>query len=155
MKQEYREAFTEVYEIIKLMPTELSDKIPNEFIKMLEEEKDSTYYPNFKEPIENEKLKDETVVILGLIYREFLCSEEEKEDFKKREANELRKFEQELNEKMREKYNPDDLFKRNKSKIKKDIDINDKDNVTIYKKEKWYEKIINIIKKFFGKNSKK
>ena len=78
MKQEYREAFTEVYEIIKLMPSELSNKIPDEFIKMLEEERDNTYFPKIREPIENEILKDETIVLLDLIYRDFLCSEGEK-----------------------------------------------------------------------------
>ena len=151
MKQEYKEAFTEVYEIIKLMPTELSDKIPNEFIKIIEEEKDSTYYPKIKEPIENEKLKDETVVILGLIYRDFLCSEEERKFLLEKEERELKEFEQELDKKMREKYNPDDLFKNNKKKIKGDLNSNSKDNVIIYKKEKWYKKIIDIIKKFFKK----
>ena len=52
---------------------------------------------------------------------------------------------------MREKYNPNDLFKNNKMKIKHNLNSSSKDNVTIYKKEKWYEKIITIIKKFLGR----
>ena len=92
MKQEYKEAFTEVYEIIKLMPSELTSKIPDEFIKMLEEEKDNTYFPQIKEPIENEKLKDETIVILGLIYRDFLCSREERRNLQEKDAKELKEF---------------------------------------------------------------
>lgn len=151
MKKEYKEAFTEVYEIIKLMPSELSNKIPNEFIKMLEEEKDSTYFPKIKEPIENEILKDETIVILGLIYRDFLCSKEERKKLQEKDARELKEFEQELDKKMREKYKPDDLFRKDKTELKNDLDFTNKDNVTVYKKEKWYKKILNIIRRIFNK----
>ena len=51
MKQEYREAFTEVNVIIQLMPEELVDKIPSRFRVMLEEEKDKNYHPHIKEPL--------------------------------------------------------------------------------------------------------
>ena len=78
MKQEYRKAFTEVNAIIQLMPEELVDKIPSKFRVMLEEEEDKDYYPNIKEPLEEQKLKEETIIILGLIYRDFLCSPEER-----------------------------------------------------------------------------
>ncbi len=151
MKQEYKEAFAEVYEIIKLMPSELTSKIPDEFIKMLEEEKDNTYFPQIKEPIENEKLKDETIVILGLIYRDFLCSREERRNLQEKDAKELKEFQEELDKKMREKYNPNDIFKKNKIDDEKIQNISKTDNVTIYKKEKWYKKILNMIKRIFNK----
>ena len=82
MKEEYRQAFAEVYEIFKLMPQELLDKIPENFYQMIEEERDTLYNPNIKEPIENQTLKNETVIILGLIYRDFLCSPEERKECK-------------------------------------------------------------------------
>lgn len=84
MKQEYKEAFTEVIEIIKMMPNELANKIPSKFKKMLEDESDKEYNPNIQEPLEQQKLKNETIIILGLIYRDFLCSLDEKEDYKKK-----------------------------------------------------------------------
>ena len=37
------EAFTEVNEIIKLMPEELVSKIPNKFREMISEERDMQY----------------------------------------------------------------------------------------------------------------
>ena len=40
MKREYKESFTEVNEIIKMMPKGLADKIPNKFKDMLEKERD-------------------------------------------------------------------------------------------------------------------
>ena len=51
LKQEYRKAFTEVNEIIKIMPNELVEKIPIKFRQMIEEEKDTEYNPNIKEPL--------------------------------------------------------------------------------------------------------
>ena len=57
MKQEYKEAFTEVNEIIKMMPIELVNKIPSKFREMIVEEKYKNYIPDIKEPIEKCKLK--------------------------------------------------------------------------------------------------
>ena len=48
MKEEYRIAFTEVNEIMKLMPIELINKIPSKFREMIEEEKDNNYIPDIK-----------------------------------------------------------------------------------------------------------
>lgn len=78
MKPEYREAFEEIYEIFSLMPKELLKKIPTKFYEMIEEERDTNYSPNIQEPLEKQKLKNETIIILGLIYRDFLCSLDEK-----------------------------------------------------------------------------
>ena len=78
MKQEYKEAFTEINIIIKMMPDELAKKIPGKFKEMIENERDTNYMPNIQEPLEKQRLKNETIVILGLIYRDFLCSPEEK-----------------------------------------------------------------------------
>ncbi len=78
MKKEYMEVFSEIYEIFKLMPQELLNKIPQKFCEIIKEERDKEYIPNIKEPIENQKLKDETIILLGLIYRDFLCSTDER-----------------------------------------------------------------------------
>ena len=42
----YSIAFEEVYEIFKLMPKELLNKIPIEFQKIIEEERDKNYFAN-------------------------------------------------------------------------------------------------------------
>ena len=92
MKEEYRIAFTEVNEIMKLMPIELINKIPSKFREMIEEEKDNNYIPDIKEPIEKCKLKNETIIILGLIYRDFLCSQDERKKLQEKNARELQKM---------------------------------------------------------------
>jgi len=116
LKQEYKEAFTEVNEIIKMMPIELVNKIPSKFREMIVEEKYKNYIPDIKEPIEKCKLKNETIIILGLIYRDFLCSPDERKKLQEKDARELQEVEKAIEEEIREKYNPDDIFK-NRNKI--------------------------------------
>ena len=148
MKQEYREAFSEVNEIFKLMPKELVNRIPKKFREMIEEEKEETYYPNIQEPLEEQKLKNETIIILGLIYRDFLCDENERRKLQEKDAKELAEVEQEIEKEMRQKYNPDEIFKR-KSHTR-DVKGQEIETHMILKEEKWYKKIFNIIKRIFG-----
>lgn len=149
LKQEYSQAFTEVYEIFKLMPRELLDKIPNKFIELIEEERDTQYNPNIREPIENQNLKDETVVILSLIYRDFLCEGEKKRKLQEKDAREIQLFQEKFEKELREKYNPDDIFKnRNNKKIEYEPPVEENKMITI-QEEKWYQKIFNIVKRLF------
>lgn len=83
MKQEYREAFSEISEILNLMPVGLLNKISRRFCEMIEE-KAKTYCPNIQEPLEKQKLKDETIIILGLIYRDFYVMKMKGENYKKK-----------------------------------------------------------------------
>ena len=148
MKQEYRKAFTEVNAIIQLMQEEIVDKIPSKFRVMLEEEEDKDYYPNIKEPLEEQKLKEETIIILGLIYRDFLCSPEERKELQEKDAKELQEVKMAMEQEMREKYNPDDIFK-NRRKDNPEEQSYTGNTSMIVVEEKWYQKIFQIIKKLF------
>lgn len=153
MKQEYMEAFAEVNEIIKLMPTELVNKIPVKFREMIEEEKDKTYIPDIKEPVEKCKLKNETIIILGLIYRDFLCSPEERKKLQEKDAKELQQVQKNIEDQVRQRYNTKDLFKkRNRNNIEQSQNIEEITSIAVVQEEKWYKKIFNIIKRFFKKN---
>lgn len=153
MKQEYKQAFTEVYEIFKLMPKELLSRIPNKFIEMIEEERDKEYYPKIQEPIENQKLKNETIIILGLIYRDFLCDAEEKKRLQEKDAREMQKVQQEIEREMREKYNPDNIFKNRQTTKQETTSTSNYQTqhteMIKYQEQKWYQKIFNIIKGIF------
>lgn len=144
------EAFTEVNEIIKLMPNELVNKIPSKFREMIEEDRDKEYNPKIQEPLEKQKLKNETIIILGLIYRDFLCSEEERKKLQEKDARELQDVQQKIQEEIRQKYNPDDIFKsRNKIEEQR---VQEENRLIVLKEEKWYRRIFNIIKKLLKKN---
>ncbi len=146
MKENYREAFSEISDIFKLMPTGMLDKIPNRCKQMIEEEKSTTYKAQIKEPLEECVLKEETIIILALIYRDFLCDKTERKKLKLRDAKKIGEAEAEL----REKYNPDDLFK-NKISMQQNFDNNDTNLPIEIKDEPFYKKIINLIKKVFRK----
>lgn len=150
MKHEYREAFTEIYEIFKLMPQKLLDKIPKKFYEMIEEEQDKEYVTSIKEPLEEQKLKNETIIILGLIYRDFICSHEEKKRLQEKDARELQEVQKALEDEIRQKYNPDDIFK--KKVVEEQTQQNVETRMMVIE-EKWYKKIFNIIKNLFNKNS--
>ena len=107
----YSIAFEEVYEIFKLMTRELLNKIPIEFQKIIEEERDKNYFANIQEPIENCKLTNETIILLGLIYRDFLCMPEERKKLQENEARELNEIQAEIENKLKEKYNPNEAIR--------------------------------------------
>ena len=146
MKEVYREAFSEIDEIFKLMPISFINKIPIKFRDMIHNEKSKEYQPIIEEPLENYTLKDETIIILSLIYRDFLCSKEEKERLKMRDAQRMKEVEEEL----REKYNVDNLFK-NRQQVHENKQTEINNSLLVIEEEKWYKKIFNIIKKLFKK----
>ena len=152
MKPEYKEAFEEIYEIFSLMPKELLNKIPTKFYEMIEEERDINYYTNIKEPLEKQKLKNETIIILGLIYRDFLCSPDEKKRLQEKDAKELQEVEKALEEEIREKYNPNDIFKNGNKNVSKTTQNFEETRMTVVQEEKWYQKLFNLIKNLFHGN---
>ena len=146
MKEIYREAFVEISEIFKLMPNIMLDKIPNKFKQIIENEKSTTYTSNIKEPLEQCILKEETIIVLSLIYRDFLCDKEEKARLQYRDAQKIKEAENEL----RERYNTDNIFK-NKVKTNIDNTTETRKNLSLvkYEEDKWYKKIFSIIKRIF------
>lgn len=150
MKEEYRRAFSEVYEIFRLMPNELIKKIPNKFYKMIEEERNIEYTPEIQEPLEKCKLMNETIIILGLIYRDFLCSADEKKRLQEKDAKEMQEVKKALEEELRQKYNPDDIFKNRNIQPENKIQENyEEKSIAVIQEEKWYQKIFSIIKNIF------
>ena len=152
MEPEYREAFEEIYEIFSLMPKELLDKIPTKFYEMIKEERDTSYFSNIQETLEKQKLKNETIIILGLIYRDFLCSPDEKKRLQEKDAKEFQEVEKALEEEIREKYNPNDIFKNRNKTISETTQASEDTRITVVQEEKWYQKLFNLIKNLFDRN---
>lgn len=142
MKEIYMDAFSEVNAILNIMPSNLYNKIPLKFKQMISEYKNNSYNPRIEEPVENFKLKDETKIILSLIYRDFLCNDEEKERLKARDAQKL----QEEEEQLREKYNPDNIFNNRKTE---DFETVAEPVAMVEYKESFFTRILNKIKNIF------
>lgn len=141
-----RKALSEVSVIINNIPEELKARISNNFKNTIEKEKDKEYNPDVNELVMNNKMLPETVIILGMIYRDFLCSEAEREILK-REEQEV--AEKQYKENI-EKYSYENLFKKSENEELNDKKEN-KELALIEIKPKWYEKVLeffrNILKK--------
>ncbi len=149
MREQYFKAFAEVEQIIMLMPKGLQDKIPGKFKKLLSTWKDPNYIVTIKEPFEEYNIMEETKIILAVIYRDFLCSKEEKREIQLRDSEKLKEYEEEL----RQKYNPDDLFKNKKNDIQEYKNTNIEETAIVeYKEKNFLQKIFDKIKHLFKKN---
>jgi len=130
--EDYKKAFTEVYLILLEMPEEFKKNIPIKFIETLKKERDEKYTPNISNILETNNLLPESKAILGLIYRDFICTKEEKENLLQKEKKNIYKDIQ----------YKEDIF--NKNEIK---NIVKEETSLIEVKESFYKKII----KFFIK----
>lgn len=149
MREQYLKAFSEVEQIIELMPEGLQKKIPEKFKNILSTWKDKNYVPNIQEPFEECNIMEETKIILAVIYRDFLCSEKEKEEIKLINSQQLQEYEKEL----REKYNPDDIFKNKKNNQIKIEETQTRETAMVeYKEKNFLQKIFDKIKHLFRKN---
>lgn len=97
MTELYREAFTEVNEILKYLSEDLLKKIPNEFIDNIKENMSTSYvlkYDNTK-GINEQELKQETRAILSVIYRDYICNEDMKKEIIQKDRKEWFELEKE------------------------------------------------------------
>lgn len=148
---EFEEASAELNEILGYLPTEYVEKIPFKlrefFIKVKKDDYVSKIDP-YKQ-LDEQELKPKTKALLTVIYRNYWCSEEERVELDKILIENDKKYE----EKLREKYNPDNIFKK-KDNDKVVGEINET-NVVIYNNMMWYQKaflfISNLLKKIFNK----
>lgn len=144
-------AFAETYDIIKHSDISIQSKISPKFMNLLMSAKDNSYRVNIDyEKTLDEQIQHETKVILGIIYRDYLCTPEKRQELIKNETELLERIEKEKNE----KYSVDNLFKnrQNQPNIQQQQtnQSNEQNEIIEYKKEKWYEKIVKFFKNLFG-----
>lgn len=144
---EYSMAATEVLEVLKNFKKEDVEKISPQFLEFLKSKKLDNYKAefDFSKPITELELRGSSKAMLGMIYRTYWCNEEEKKEYDKL----LRKNSIEHQKQLREKYNPDEIFKKS-NMVKNKKELASQNNGIIKKtEEKWYEKLKAIIVKFF------
>ena len=75
LTKEYKKACQEVSQIIKMLDKDELAKLPSNFIKMIEKEKDRKYNVQISNdiPLYEQNLLKETKSILAVIYRLYLC----------------------------------------------------------------------------------
>lgn len=147
-----KEIYSEVYQILNLLGNEYIDKLPTTLINMLREKREFSYNPSYTDdiPLNEQNIKKETMSIIVLLYLNYWC-EDDNERLKVKKI--LMENENRYQEKLRDNYNPDNIFSNNN-----DIDIVQKDQklaLVEINRIKWYKKIWNLIKNKKNPNNKK
>lgn len=150
MKQSTMEAYAEVDMILNLMDEKYVREIPEKLRTLFKSKKAKEYSKNIVDdkPLKEQNLNKETLSILAVLNYNYWCKDEKR----KKELWDIysendRKYQQEL----REKYNPDDIFKKNNSP--KYVENISKEDTIIEYKESIVKKIINKIKSIFHINN--
>lgn len=146
----YANAYSEVLEILKYIPIEDYNKIPNSKIKLFETNynKEYIFKYNPNKTLEEQNVSKTAKAIIAILFRDYWATELQKEKIISKQNYDRMKLEE-------EKiyiYNSDNLFKNNEKKIILDntkqeqklalIEIN---NIN------WYKKIWRFLTRFFGK----
>lgn len=134
-------AFKEMNIIIENSDKEVQDKIPQRIKEHIKENMDKDYNVtiNFNEKLLNQDILPETKEMMAILYRDYLCSEEERKRIMKRTK--------ELYEELEQKYDISHIFEKKKKirneKIESQLPL-------VIKQKKWYEKIIEIFLKIIN-----
>ena len=102
-------AYKEGYQILDMLPQESKNKIPEKIWDVIKENMDLKHEITFEDIHKNNLLED-TNILLAIIYKQYIATEEEKKIIKGKEEIVKRRKEKEAYE----KYNPNDIFKKHK-----------------------------------------
>lgn len=114
---DYKKRLVEVDEIIKNMPKEDFDKIPNDLISIIRKNKDSNYVWKYdkSKKLADQNLSKDTIAILAYINTEFILENEQRMLMRN-----IHYFNEMKNEELKKKkFNLENIFKSYK---KKDIE---------------------------------
>lgn len=145
--KEYAEAYAEIDEILGYLPDEYVNKIPVKLREFYKKAKDKEYVSKIDpyKTLDNQDMKHTTKVLLTIIYREYWCNEEEKAELDKILVKNDQKHEAEI----REKCNPDNIFKKKSNT--EEIEKIEETALVNYENKTWYKKAIDFISGLFKK----
>lgn len=147
---EYANAYSEVLEILKYISKEDYEKIPNSKIELFEtnHNKEYIFKYNPNKTLDEQNVSKTAKAIIAILFRDYWATEIQKEKIITKQNYDRKQLE----EKKKERYNSDNLFKNNEKKINLDgtkqeqklalIEIN---NI------KWYKKVWKFITRYFSK----
>ena len=115
MSDKTKKVYSEVYAFLNIISEEDRNKVPKKLKEMIEEEREKEYTPSytFEIPIEEQEISDEAIAMIALLHLNYWCEDENE----KERLNEIfNENEKKYQDELREKYNPDNLFKNKKYK---------------------------------------
>ena len=146
--KELSEAAVEFNCILDNSSQEIIDKIPQKFIEFMKNIASTTYKFNYdkSKKLNEQDIKPETRGLISLVYQDYICSEDEKKDY----ILKCKNYEIKKEEELREKYNPDNVFK-NRKKLQNTMDneVVKENAIMEYKEKNFIQKIFDKIKQLF------
>lgn len=109
---EYAIAYKEVLEILKHIPKDEYDKIPDEKIKLFEEMQDKNYefQYNPSKTLNEQKVSKRAKAIIYILFRDYWATDIQRKQIIDKQNYERNK----LNEEKAKKYSPNNIFKNKK-----------------------------------------
>lgn len=113
---ERKEAYTEISKILYCMDEKYVKKIPNKLKEFFKRNSlpDYNFNVDMNKPLSEQNLKRKTLAILAMLNINYWCEDEKHKQDLLHKYNENEKL---YLEELREKYNPDNLFKNKETKI--------------------------------------
>ena len=145
-----KEIYSEVNSVLNMLGNSYINKLPRSLYNMVVSEKLDTYNPTYDGTIalDRQNIKRESISMIALFHLNYWCENED-------EKNELRQLFKENEDKyqaeLREKYNPDNLFKNRTSDTIQEIETINENVAMIEYKESLFKRLINKIKSIFSK----
>lgn len=148
--EDIKMAYCEVDIILGQMEEEYVNKVPTELRKLFKEQKRMDYSPKIKSdvPLADQNLMRKTIAILAMLNLNYWCEDEkEKQDLINMYSENDKKREAEL----REKYNPDNLFKKKDIEVEENTENTESMELIECKKENFFKMILRKIVSLFKK----
>ena len=145
----YIKAYTEVNCLLEYLPQSYIDKLPKKLIELIKKQSDKQYYISIdtNKSLLEQDFSKKTKDLIAVIKYNYWSTDEERQKLKKIFYENENKYQKEL----LEKYNPNDIFKKNESKT--DISDNIEPNLQMVEyKENIFIRLFNKIKNIFRKN---
>ena len=145
--KERREAYVEVLEILKHMEVKYVEKVPKKLREFLKENSSKEYVFQLDKSklLEEQKLKKVTLSLLAMINLNYWCENDEE---KKTLLNKYYKNEEKYQDELRQKYNPDNIFKKKNEPIESITYKTEDELIMINQKESLFKRIMNKINEF-------
>lgn len=152
MSDKTKKVYSEVYAFLNIVSEEDRNKIPKKLKEMIEEEREKEYTPSytFEIPIEEQEISDEAIAMIALLHLNYWCEDENE----KERLNEIfNENEKKYQDELREKYNPDNLFKNKKYKEEQLSEEQTNSVAMIEYKETIFRKLKEWFRNLFNKKS--
>lgn len=149
MEIQRKEMYSEVYSVLNLLGEKYIKKLPISLINMIKDERKKEYNPKYdlKANLAEQNIRRESLSMIALLHLNYWCESEEEKDSLK----ELLKNNEEIHQaEIREKYNPDNLFKNRIKEEKKLIKEEKEQTMLVPVKENSFTRFIKKLKNIFN-----